>query len=785
MKINSLFISSFGAIKNLKLDFSNGFNVIYGDNENGKTTVMAFIKMMFYGSERGGSTLSKNIRKKYTPWDGSAMAGSIDFTLNGKKYRLEKEFRSSNSTDKTTLFDLDLSESKATPSDVGTAIFGLSAAAFERSVFIGQFGFPESDKEAEGELSGKLSNLTLTGDENVSFEAVSGHLQKAKLQLMSKSGKAGEYDKNVKLLSDLELEIKKGELAKQEYSSKKAKAEILQNEIVLLQKNSDELRIKIEQEQEILNYGKYKKLLELKGRLDKTSENLRLPDGGIIDDIYLGKIKFCLSKAENAINLKNSKQNEISLLEQSIKAGLNPPEDATAENAKSLEKEIEAGEKKLSEANLTLKEKAERISEFENGLPELKKRKKAVNLPIILTSVILCALGAVFAFINPIVTYVTIGAGVLALILAFVIRPIDKKLIEERMLEIQALMLEYSEQEKIISQLTQELNFKKDKLHAINTALSTTASVLEKQENILKGLRTELTEADIKATQKTDELLELFSKYREVESLEAVVTALPEIAVLTDEIKSIKTELAVYIKELGGISYETAKEKLGALEGKNLESNIDFKALKEEYSRQITEIGDKKAELVSLVSEAKALRTQIELLEKNRSRREILEKKVKAQKEYCDILDIALLTLSESFSEVHSSYGAVLEKEAAQIFSKLTNGKYESMSVSKGFDISVREKEVFGTREVGFLSSGTVDQSYLSLRLALAKLICDSNEKLPIFLDDSLAQYDDSRTENAIAFLKEYAESEQVIMFTCHRSISDLAEKTGANIYNL
>jgi len=785
MKINSLFISSFGAIKNLKLDFSNGFNVIYGDNENGKTTVMAFIKMMFYGSERGGSTLSKNIRKKYTPWDGSAMAGSIDFTLNGKKYRLEKEFRSSNSTDKTTLFDLDLSESKATPSDVGTAIFGLSAAAFERSVFIGQFGFPESDKEAEGELSGKLSNLTLTGDENVSFEAVSGHLQKAKLQLMSKSGKAGEYDKNVKLLSDLELEIKKGELAKQEYSSKKAKAEILQNEIVLLQKNSDELRIKIEQEQEILNYGKYKKLLELKGRLDKTSENLRLPDGGIIDDIYLGKIKFCLSKAENAINLKNSKQNEISLLEQSIKAGLNPPEDATAENAKSLEKEIEAGEKKLSEANLTLKEKAERISEFENGLPELKKRKKAVNLPIILTSVILCALGAVFAFINPIVTYVTIGAGVLALILAFVIRPIDKKLIEERMLEIQALMLEYSEQEKIISQLTQELNFKKDKLHAINTALSTTASVLEKQENILKGLRTELTEADIKATQKTDELLELFSKYREVESLEAVVTALPEIAVLTDEIKSIKTELAVYIKELGGISYETAKEKLGALEGKNLESNIDFKALKEEYSRQITEIGDKKAELVSLVSEAKALRTQIELLEKNRSRREILEKKVKAQKEYCDILDIALLTLSESFSEVHSSYGAVLEKEAAQIFSKLTNGKYESMSISKGFDISVREKEVFGTREVGFLSSGTVDQSYLSLRLALAKLICDSNEKLPIFLDDSLAQYDDSRTENAIAFLKEYAESEQVIMFTCHRSISDLAEKTGANIYNL
>ena len=64
MKINSIYISAFGGIKNLKLDFNNGFNVILGDNENGKSTVMAFIKMMFYGSDRGSSQIAKNIRKK-------------------------------------------------------------------------------------------------------------------------------------------------------------------------------------------------------------------------------------------------------------------------------------------------------------------------------------------------------------------------------------------------------------------------------------------------------------------------------------------------------------------------------------------------------------------------------------------------------------------------------------------------------------------------------------------------------------------------------------------------
>ena len=59
MKINSIYISAFGGIKNLKLDFNNGFNVILGDNENGKSTVMAFIKMMFYGSDRGSSQIAK------------------------------------------------------------------------------------------------------------------------------------------------------------------------------------------------------------------------------------------------------------------------------------------------------------------------------------------------------------------------------------------------------------------------------------------------------------------------------------------------------------------------------------------------------------------------------------------------------------------------------------------------------------------------------------------------------------------------------------------------------
>ena len=82
MKIDSINIESFGGLKNFRLDFCDGMNIIYGDNEAGKSTIMAFIEMMFYvrRAHEKSSDISKSLRKKYTAWDGSAMCGELEFT---------------------------------------------------------------------------------------------------------------------------------------------------------------------------------------------------------------------------------------------------------------------------------------------------------------------------------------------------------------------------------------------------------------------------------------------------------------------------------------------------------------------------------------------------------------------------------------------------------------------------------------------------------------------------------------------------------------------------------
>lgn len=104
------------------------------------------------------------------------------------------------------------------------------------------------------------------------------------------------------------------------------------------------------------------------------------------------------------------------------------------------------------------------------------------------------------------------------------------------------------------------------------------------------------------------------------------------------------------------------------------------------------------------------------------------------------------------------------------------------MIISKSFGINVADVQNPISREVEYLSSGTFDQAYLSMRLAVASLL---GTKLPLFLDDSLTQYDETRAKATIEFLRDYTENSQAIMFTCHKSIFEASKNLGCETKSL
>ena len=779
MKIKSIYISAFGGLKDKRLDFSDGFNIIYGDNENGKSTVMAFIKMMFYGTERGSAQLSKNPRKKYTPWDGSPMAGSVDFELENKNYRIEREFKSSNSSDKVTVTDLDLGERTVAPPDVGLQIFGLSAAAFERSVFVGQSGIPENDSSAEGEINSKLSNMVSSADESVSYDTVEKRITKAKLALMSKRGQAGEYDKNLKQLDLLSDRLKKAEAIYEEHEQYKENAAALSSQIESGLKRISVIKAKLKEEQNLKDAEKLKKLLETKAELDELNRSLRLSDGGLMDEQFVSKLRFCISRLENIRVSYDAASGEAQRLRENLRLTASSDNSTASERSARLTEEVKAYESKIAAVKAEIKENGSLYNELSSKEYEIKTKRKGINVPLAVISLLFFLSAAVFIVLKSyIVSAVFAGLFLLLLCLSFVLRPYDKKAIEGFGQKFNEVKLKSDSLKEKEAELFRKYTAASAGLEAVNAALGNDSALLKAQEKQLAESEERAENMRLSLENAEKELKELFSRYKSADNTEDIKEQLDGLAKKAAAQKEIKQRLNYLAKDLENISYEEANRRLEALP-KNTETE-DFAALKAELEKITGETAERKQALIKIETEDSERLKNAE--EPETLKKEIADLKAVTEKQldFCSAADIALDTLKDSFAEMRRSYGSTLEKKAGAIFEALTDGRYSGMQISKSFDINAEKNGIFGGKELAFLSSGTIDQAYLSLRLALSELMFENSERLPVFLDDALSQYDDFRAKTALKYLKKYSENCQIIMFTCHRFVTDSAAETGA-----
>jgi uncharacterized protein YhaN len=85
MKLIRLHIENFGRLSNVDMDFTSGVNQVLQENGWGKSTLAAFLRVMFYGLEGARKKeLDENDRAKYKPWNGGHFGGSIEFEAGGK-----------------------------------------------------------------------------------------------------------------------------------------------------------------------------------------------------------------------------------------------------------------------------------------------------------------------------------------------------------------------------------------------------------------------------------------------------------------------------------------------------------------------------------------------------------------------------------------------------------------------------------------------------------------------------------------------------------------------------
>ena len=243
--------------------------------------------------------------------------------------------------------------------------------------------------------------------------------------------------------------------------------------------------------------------------------------------------------------------------------------------------------------------------------------------------------------------------------------------------------------------------------------------------------------------------------------------------------------------------FDNTSSELGALLARHLgdfavseDAMNAFRARMGEFSKLCDMVAQSEAEIRKFLEDLSNLQTKqagcSEMIEKQQRTQWELEKKLehlsncknkaKALKrtlaendrihDEIVAIDLAQETMADLSSSIRDSFGLYLNKEASQYITGITGGIYDSMSIDENLNVFLNTKTKLVPLEN--VSSGTMDQVYLALRLAAAKLLQGSGSGFPLIFDDSFTQYDDERLKTALEWLAS-AYGGQIIIFTCHR----------------
>lgn len=248
MLITRLYMNYFGKFAGKELELKPGINLIYGENESGKSTIHTFIRGMLFGIERlrgRGAATKEDIYSRYLPWDyPGAYSGQMDIRLGDKEYRLQRSFHA---IDKSLeIIDLQTGrELKLKEGHISELIPGLTESAFRNTVSIEQLR-AETDSELAAHVRNYITNLSVARSREVNVAKALSSLREQKKALESLP-----YSNQLKTLSEA---IRGGEAREDKIEKLTASLRELKSKEKILREQTEKHKDPLNQrEEELIN----------------------------------------------------------------------------------------------------------------------------------------------------------------------------------------------------------------------------------------------------------------------------------------------------------------------------------------------------------------------------------------------------------------------------------------------------------------------------------------------------------------------------------------------------
>lgn len=829
MRLRKLELKGFGRFQSLILTLDAGLNVIHGSNEAGKTTIQSFIKGMLFNLKGGRRTKDGSLLpvKQYRPWDGNQYGGIMEYELDdGRQFTVIRNFLK-NTLTVLDEFSNDITGEFPSGKDEGARFaeqhLGLSEGGFERTSFIGQM---QSFVDAEGRkiLAERLQNLRQSGDEELSVRKAMKVLKDAQLSRIGSdrttirplnllesrlSDALSEEQEYIKLHeSSMDIFVELDQLQKEEARLKKELEQVLAKKEAVaawykaVERNSlyQKLLVYHQQLTELSNEyeGNEKEMAALQKRLGELdaykgfSQNV---SSGLTSDF----LRYQLTERELEDLHAHIATNNDKLARIQQQLAQCSVFDREGEKIESVLKNI------LEPKTGTGMEKSEALRQA--GHKERKKLRRTVT-GIFLVSLVTLAYALVFRGLLPeyAEALLAAAAGVFLAILAeraylqgtriSRLKPDFYSGRKQEETENQELLLGWFN-EAGVDNLQDFIRLKA--LYHSNRQL---AEELEKENRDLEQKESQAADrmneisAGISGLLRSVHILE-DSKDFTGEDIQIFKDNLEEYCSLLPAMKDAQGRSASVLQRKEGILREIA-----LLCGETSATLVELERIIEEIRLQSDAEMPKKPEedMDSLTARIQAyqerqqqiqlrmntLMTRLEGIPDTEALQQAHERvqRLTHEKEklifFGKALDIATQALSEAGVIIQRDYVPSLNREMSGILRSITDGKYGGLKADDSLALKLESCESTDMVFPEQLSSGTSDQIYFALRLAAVRMVEQRGERLPLFLDEPFAQYDEMRTGNALELLLEESRARQILLFTCKkREVEMLLELAG------
>lgn len=722
MKIKTM-TATFGKLQGERLTLEPGLNVITAPNEGGKSTWCAFLKAMFYGidtrdRDRKGHLADKN---RYQPWSGAPMEGEITLEWQGRDITIRRCPRGNVpfGTFSAVYTGTEEPVPGLTADTCGQMLLGVGREVYERSAFIGQSGTLAI--RSAPELEARIAALVSSGEEDVSYSQVERQLKewlnrrkvnKSVGRIPQLEGERAELAHSVDELSQLNDELNQLEGARAQAARRHA---FCTGQLAL-----------------------HKAIAQRK--LDRQYTQARAEENQAqaqLDALLSEQARFGPLPSRDALKRAQGELAFLKALEPEIRLG-----------QEELERAQQALERARQEAQDDLftgmtgdeaVRKGEQDSEsYRSGMA--KKAASRRNFLLLQAAGVIA--GGALAVFGPFwwrgpIAYV-LCAAVSVLVWAGgknAARQAEQILARygvDQLEGIAALTGDYQRRVAAADQAAQQvrmiqggLSDRQARLENSRAELFRFVHTFAPEVKELFGVSAALSRALNLGERETLARSRLEGAQRLTQALRAQGGR-----ELTDETEPDQPTL----------SLEQAAQETGRLQ-------VELERL----DRSLNQARGKQQAL----GDPAALSARLEQVTEELERRE---------REY-QAITIAMDTLQQANAQLQQRFSPQLNRAAGALLSRLTGGKYRTLSLDKELDASAAEERDVLPHSALYLSKGTVDQIYLAVRLAVCDLCLPD---APLVLDEALAAFDDVRAKRALELLQDLAQQRQIVLFSCH-----------------